>query len=494
VIHEADLRRPPWVAHARAPVRDVQRDAAQAALPLALMDGAARQRHALRVQRTAGNRAMSQEAGRVVQRDANAPSALDLAPNPYPTTEKGGGAVTELAGNPYATENDPVTLSNARFTGDARLQKIAKGGEPLSAKDNGRTVKAVQQALIDLGFALVQHEKDGDYGAETQTAITQFRSRRSIPGDKLTARALGELDRTAPKPGAREEHYFDYERLFGDGYLDVTLAVGFDENGAHTNMIKEARDWMKARGFEATKPEQGKPEQFRLRRNVTYPTRDGDRTTREIIVRINLVPPGPGAKGQFAQGLKDSEVAIYNGHARRGVGPDFDEDKSAGENFVIGINSALHKAGRAIAPSKVEQSHYVTDKKNDIEAMSQSGAFDKEKYRIWLFEACTTIAYFDELRGGILPDKMDRTNLDLIGTRAPALLINEMASSLAMLDGVLAAKTIEQITDAMDQAGEQVIKSLTDVTERERRELLKLAQRVNVHEGAGDNPIAPAAP
>lgn len=493
MIHEADLRRPPW-ATLRPPVPHARRDDASAALPLALMDGAARQRHALGVQRTAGNRAMTQEAGRAVQRDANAPDALDLAPNPYPTTEKGGGAVRELAGNPYASENDPVTLSNARFTGDARLQKIASGGEPLSAKDNGRTVKAVQQALIDLGFALVQHEKDGDYGAETQTAITLFRSRRSMPGDKVTARALGELDRTAPKPGAREEHYFDYERLFGDGYLDVTLAVGFDESGTHTDMITEARDWMKARGFQAMPVEQGKPEEFRLRRNVTYPTRDGDRTTREIIVRLKLVPPGPGAKGQYAQGLKDSEVAIYSGHARRGIGPDFDDDKSAGENFVIGINSALHKAGRAIASSKVEQSHYVVDKKNDIEAMSQSGAFDKEKYRIWLFEACTTIAYFDELRGGILPDQMDRTNLDLIGTRAPALLVNEMASSLAMLDGLLAAKTIEQVTEAMDAAGEQVIRSLTDVTEAKRRDLLKLTKRVNVHEGAGDNPIAPAAP
>lgn len=161
---------------------------------------------------------------------------------------------------------------------------------------------------------------------------------------------------------------------------------------------------------------------------------------------------------------------------------------------MIGVNSALHAAGRVIPTSKVEQSHYVIEKRNDLEQMTQSGAFDRERYRIWLFEACTTIAYFDELRGGLLPDGMDRTNLDLIGTRAPALLINEVASSLAMLDGVLAAKTIEQVTDAMDRAGEQVIRALTDVTEAQRRELLKVSERVNVHEGAGDNPIAPGNP
>ena len=487
---EADLRRRGPFAPPRPLPRTAQREEAPTGLPLALMDGATRQRYALGVQRTAGNGAMSRVAGRTVQREAPAASEWDIAPNPYATTQKGGGAKTEIAANPYVGEDEPVSLSNPRFVGEPRLEKIAAGGQALSNNDGRKTVKVVQQALIDLGFELVQHERDGDFGPETRTAIKLFRDRRSIPGDQLSARALGELDRTAPKPGAREEHYYDYERLFGDGFLDVTLAVGFDENGAHKQMITDARAWMKARGFEAMPGEVGKPEEFRLRRDVTYPTRAGARVTREVIVRIKLVPPGPGAKGQFAQGLSDSEIAIYNGHARRGIGPDFDEDKSAAENFVIGINSALHKAGRAVAPTKVEQSHYVVDKKNDLEQMTRSGAFDKEKYRVWLFEACTTIAYFDELRGGILPDTIDRTNLDLVGTRKPAPLITEMASSLAMLDGILAAKTIEQITDSMDKAGEDVANALTDVTNAERRELIKMTKQLNVHEGAGDNPIA----
>lgn len=116
------------------------------------------------------------------------------------------------------------------------------------------------------------------------------------------------------------------------------------------------------------------------------------------------------------------------------------------------------------------------------------------KYRIWLFEACTTIAYFDELRGGILPDPVDRTNLDLMGTRVPAPLITEMASSLAMLDGILGAKTIEQVTASMDRAGEDVAKAMTDISEADRRSLIKMTKNLNVHEGAGDNPIAPASP
>jgi peptidoglycan hydrolase-like protein with peptidoglycan-binding domain len=487
--------RQPAALRRRAVPRSRTADDFDATLPTALMDGAARQRYALGVQRTAGNRAMSHVAHRNVQRQGPAPSEWDIAPNPYAVTTPGGGAQSELAANPYATEQEPVTLSNPRFVGEPRLERIAKGEGALSPRDNGRPVKAVQQALIDLGFELVQHERDGDYGSETQTAISLFRSRRSIPGDKLSARALGELDRTAPRPGKAEEHYFDYERLFADGYLDVTLAVGFDENGAHKQMLTEARTWLADRGFKAMPPETGKPEEFRLRRDLTYPTRAGDRTTREVIVRINLIPPGPGAAGQYGRGLSDSEISIYNGHARRGIGPDFDEDKSAKENFVIGIASALHAAGRAVEPKKIEQSHYVVNRKNDLEQMTLSGAFDKEKYRVWLFEACTTIAYFDELRGGILPEGVDRANLDLMGTRLPAPLITEMASSLAMLDGIIGARTIEQITAAMDKAGEDLAKALTDISETDRQAIIKMTRNLNVHEGAGDNPIArPGSP
>lgn len=485
-----DRRRPELDGPAPAPTRRPDDAAPSGPAPVGRLDAGARQRFALSLQRDAGNRAVSRMARRVVQRDN--PSTFDIAPNPYATTETGGGAKTELPGNPYATENEPVTLSNPRFTGDARLAKIAAGGPPLSKADNGKTVKAVQGALVDLGFELVRHEKDGDFGSETATAIKLFRDRRSIPGTELTARALGELDRTAPAPGKTEEHYFDYERLFEDGYLDVTLAVGFDEGGAHTGMLTEARAWMKARGFTTMPTDPGKPEEFQLRRDVTYPTKAGNRTTREVIVRIRLIPPGTGSRDQYAKGLKESEIAIYNGHARRGIGPDFDADKSPTENFVIGVASALHAAGRAIPPTKVEQSHYVFEKKNDLEAMSKSGAFDKEKYRIWLFEACTTIAYFDELRGGILPDPVDRRSLDLMGTRIPAPLITEMQSSLAMLDGILAARTIEQITASMDKAGEDTAKAMTDISDTDRADLIKMTKNLHVHEGAGDNPIAPA--
>ena len=476
--------------------------------PFAALDRGSRERWALGLQRSAGNRSTARALARAaVQRDDGAgtatattdkPSAWDLGPNPYAIESPGGGAKRrELDANPYAEENDPVTLSNPRFAKVPQLAKIAGGKAVLSAADNGPAVKAVQQALIDLGFEMVRHGRDGSFGGETREAIGLFRQRRGMAGDELSAKALGELDGAAPQPGAQEQHYFDFERLFEDGYLDVTIAIGYDEGGSHVQGEKTAKDWLKARGFEAAPPEPGKPALHRLRRDVTYPTKDGNRITREVIVRVNLITPGEGAAAQYGKALSDSEIAIYNGHARRGIGPDFDEDKSPKENFVIGINSALHAAGRAIPTAKVYQSHYVTDKVNDLEEMSKAGKFDKEKYRVWFFGACTSLAYFDELRGGILPESVDRSNLDLLGTSHEMPKVASVAGTIALLDGILASQTIEQIAAAMMQRGSEAIDAVEEkpgYTKADKAELQGYMKNLIVHEGVGDNPVAPAGP
>ena len=84
--------------------------------------------------------------------------------------------------------------------------------------------------------------------------------------------------------------------------------------------------------------------------------------------------------------------------ARWGIGPDFDDAKSAKENFIVGEGSALHAAGKAVEPSKIEQNHYVIDHVNDLEEMVKAGRFDKEKYRVWFIGPCTSVDFFDELR------------------------------------------------------------------------------------------------
>ena len=135
----------------------------------------------------------------------------------------------------------------------------------------------------------------------------------------------------------------------------------------------------------------------------------------------------------------------------------------------------------------------MIDRVNDLEQMTAGGEFDRERYRIWIFSACSSVAYFDELRSGILPASIDRSNLDLLGTRnAMPLGRPRLPSTLTLIDGILAARTVEQITAAMTAAGEEAIRAIPDatITPSERRELLHLMPEAWTHEGLGDNPVA----
>jgi peptidoglycan hydrolase-like protein with peptidoglycan-binding domain len=423
--------------------------------------------------------------------------------------------------DPYADETEtPAGLTNARFTPHARLKDIAGGGAPLGNRDPAAAIKATQTALLDIGYSLLRYKNDGDFGPETAQAITEFRADRGITGGEgLDAATLKVLDRTAPPPGQITQHYLDYGRLFADGRLDVTLAIGYDESKGHEKKVELVREWLAARklsktaGGEAPKPAAGAgadlekpaagqtteaisvPETWTGVHTVTYPDKDGTRITRDITVSITLVPPGTGGKANFAKGLNESELTLYSGHARRGVGPDFDPDVSPYENFVIGVNSALHKAGRLTSPSLVEQHHYVVDKKNDLEAMKDSNAWDPEKYRVWFFAACTSLAFVDELRGGLLPEKMDRHNLDVFGTSQQIPMSAGLAAVFANIDGVLKAETMEQILENMQRSSlEAFRKNAADkgLTARETEQDIKeFSRQMYIREGAGDNPVAP---
>jgi peptidoglycan hydrolase-like protein with peptidoglycan-binding domain len=474
---------------------------------------------------------LGDSAGRIdVMRQVNATAgnaaAAQLAIAARPAVQREdttGGNEEEDAFVP--PERPAFELSNARFTSHKRLADIADGGEPLGRSDPKAVVKAVQTALLDTGYSLLRFKDDGSFGDETAQAITQFRLDNGLGGEGgLDRAALQALDTIAPAPGVQDEHYLDYARLFADGKLDVTLAVGYDETQTHFRDLDSARTWMTAQKLkkdappapEPKPPAPGEPdiitgadtkppdanestrkglsvaETWKGSRSVTYPDATGNRVTKDIAVSITLVPPGTGAKNAFAKGLNDSEVTLYSGHARRGIGPDFDKDKSPYENFIVGVGSALHKAGRVTAAGAAAESHYVIDKKNDLEAMRAN--WDAEKYRVWMFNACSSIAYFDELRGGLLPEKMDTHNLDLFGTNQAVPIAAGLAPIFANLEGILNAETMEQIVRNMQTATLAAMRVALDeagYSEKDKaRAMADYAKNMFEREGAGDNQVA----
>lgn len=394
------------------------------------------------------------------------------------------------------------SLANARFVSIPRLQAIAKGEAVLSQRDPRPAVRAIQQALLDVGYSLLRYHTDGQLGTESSEAIQQFRIDRQLAAEGgLDAAALIQLDRLAPPPGASLEHYVDYDRLFADNQFDVTLALGYDEPGKraagnHEKNIKDAHEWLEAQHFERVTAGSGggalgPTELWRSVRKITYPTKTGERVEKEITINFRLITPGAGAAAAYGEALNQSELTIYAGHARRGVGPDFDADKTPSENFVIGVHKALQVAGRKVPIEAVKNDHYVIDQVNDLQQMKDEGKFDKERYRIWFFNACSTVAYLDHIRGGLLPTDINRSNLDIFGTTTPPATFQVLSkTSLTLLEGILSVETMEGILRRMDDVGLQAMRAMGF----EDRTIRKMFHAMPYfREGAGDNQVATPA-
>ena len=140
----------------------------------------------------------------------------------------------------------------------------------------------------------------------------------------------------------------------------------------------------------------------------------------------------------------------------------------------------------------------MISKKNDLEAMKDANAWDPEKYRVWFFAACSSIAYVDELRGGLLPEKMDRHNLDIFGTTQSIPIAAGLTPVFSNLEGILAAETMEQIVERMQKSSLEAFRKKLEASSlgeaMKAAAIKEYSGQMFMREGAGDNPVAPATP
>jgi peptidoglycan hydrolase-like protein with peptidoglycan-binding domain len=92
-------------------------------------------------------------------------------------------------------------MNAPRFSGNQRLQRAQQNGPPLQRGERGDAVRILQQALIDLRFAMPRSkprpadDPDGVFGAETETAVRNFQRRERLVSDGVVGRlTLGRLD------------------------------------------------------------------------------------------------------------------------------------------------------------------------------------------------------------------------------------------------------------------------------------------------------------
>lgn len=87
-----------------------------------------------------------------------------------------------------------MALSNPRFSSNAVLAAAPENQPPLERGANGEGVAILQQALLDLGFAMPVSTRargglpDGIYGAETEAAVRAFQHQHQLLADGVAGR------------------------------------------------------------------------------------------------------------------------------------------------------------------------------------------------------------------------------------------------------------------------------------------------------------------
>ncbi|MGF1749022.1 pesticin C-terminus-like muramidase [Vibrio cionasavignyae] len=111
-----------------------------------------------------------------------------------------------IVGDSGADKNTPVIkvkqliLRSEPLSTPDKLELLASGyGEPLSKGSKGFEVKAIQEALIDLGFDLGPEGADGDFGKATESAIKQFQKVYEPTHTTHQTYQSGEVDGTVGK-------------------------------------------------------------------------------------------------------------------------------------------------------------------------------------------------------------------------------------------------------------------------------------------------------
>jgi peptidoglycan hydrolase-like protein with peptidoglycan-binding domain len=92
-------------------------------------------------------------------------------------------------------------MNAPRFSRNVQLERAERNAPPLQRGERGDAVRVLQQALIDLGFAMPRSrpragiDPDGVFGAETETAVKNFQRREGLRPDGIAGRlTLGRLD------------------------------------------------------------------------------------------------------------------------------------------------------------------------------------------------------------------------------------------------------------------------------------------------------------
>ncbi len=327
----------------------------------------------------------------------------------------------------------------ARFAGNAELGNVADGRATLQEGSRGDGVRLTQQALIDIGALPEDHGVTGVYDAATASAVRRFQRDAGLSIDgQIGADTYSALVSSAPPPGQKIERSAEYDRLYADGRLDVTMAVGFDEDGANAGTERSILSGLRAQGYTVLDPSRMSADD-RTRYGLTADRYDPNaryfartfqdpQTHRDVTAVVRLITPGTDgarARASFEQALRQDEVVMYNGHARYGTGPDFDAKTSGAGNFVIDEHG---NRSHERPPAGLRDS--IRGRGTDLTTLRQ-----RPDYQLLVFDACSSEEYLHNLRN---PSTFQRsmTDTDIITTQTQPRYMWTGQPALRFLSGL----------------------------------------------------------
>jgi hypothetical protein len=360
-------------------------------------------------------------------------------------------SAAELTGIAAPPPNESTfKLTHKRFAHEPLLAKVASGelGSIPPAK--------VQQALLDLGYSIRTSNPDDKVIANDEKyALTCFQRDHKLPTTgRLDAATLKVLDQVAPPPGKEARLAPRYDEMFKDGVFDVTVGLGYDELNKDREVRAGVLKGLSERGFkpldvssmsDAQLVKQGlDPKQ--IDRQGSYFIKPFNHQGKQVHALVKVVDRDSAApKSSYSKGMNQSDLVLYAGHGRAGLGPDFDDSDSMRENYIIGANAEGH-ANKSLTPtSDAEALGLAAGRGNDLEKAQM-----KKGYQMVVYSGCNTESYLDELRA--LPHGKDSSNLNVVVSEAMVSWSEQVATTLAMLDGTMKAESLPALKERMAKA------------------------------------------
>src|SRR5262245_56154337 len=142
----------------------------------------------------------------------------------------------------------PTAQQKARAFVDPALRDVAAGKTEIAKGAKGTDVGKMQEALQTAGYKLPKYGADGKFGDETVKALKKFQTDHCL-------KDTGRLDKqTMEQLSIASTKFPEYGKLFADGKLNTTIAVGYDDKDWDKSQTKDIITGLAKRGYTQLDP------------------------------------------------------------------------------------------------------------------------------------------------------------------------------------------------------------------------------------------------